>query len=214
MTRPPYSTFSAAAAAVAVCLAGAPAASAGEWRFGISAGAALSKLTISGLPAGEIDRRTGGAVAAIAAFRPSDRWSIEFRPGHAGGGARVVVSGAKAEIVANYFELPLLVTRDLGSSNARPYVFTGVALSSLTSAKAKLPTGSTDIQRDFADSDVSFRLGAGVRRAGSGVQPFVEFDYAWGTKDVNKERSGLGAEVGAIENRSAQIRAGFTFGRR
>lgn len=197
----------------AIALAAASPATAGEKRFGISAGLNLSTLQIAGLSASEVKGRTGGAFAAIFSFRPSDRWSVELRPGFTSGGAKVLVEGASAQIVANYIDVPLLVTRDLGSSRTRPYLLAGVAVSSLTSAKAKLPTGSVDIKRDFEDTDLSFRLGVGIRRSGDGSRPFLEFEYAWGTKDANAKRSGLGAGVGSIENRSAQVRAGVTFGR-
>lgn len=185
---------------------------AAEWRLGGVFGANLGSLEIKGVPDNENKRRTSGAVGALLSLRPSDSWSIELRPGYTGGGAKVVVEGTQATFQAGYLDVPILVTKDLTSGTTRPYLLAGFAFSHLSSAKVKLPTGTVDIKNDFEGSDTSFRIGVGLRAAKSAGQPFLEVEYARGSKNLNSQASGLGAEVGAIKNRGLQIRIGFSAG--
>ena len=185
---------------------------AAEWRLGGVFGANLASLEIKGVPDSENKRRTAGAVGAVLSLRPSDSWSIEVRPGYTGGGAKVVVEGAQATFRAGYLDVPILLTKDLGSGSARPYLLAGFAFSHLSSAKVKLPTGTVDIKNDFEGSDTSLRIGAGFRASKAAGQPFVEVDYTRGFKNLNSQASGVGAEVGAIRNRGLQIRIGFSAG--
>ena len=185
---------------------------AAEWRLGGVFGANLASLEIKGVPDNENKRRTSGAVGAVLSLRPSDSWSIEVRPGYTGGGAKVVVEGTQATFQAGYLDVPVLVTKDLSSGSTRPYLLAGFAFSHLSSAKVKLPTGTVDIKKDFEGSDTSLRIGAGLRLSKSAGQPFLEVEYARGSKNLNSQASGLGAEVGAIKNRGLQIRIGFSAG--
>lgn len=185
---------------------------AAEWRLGGVFGANLASLEIKGVPDSENKRSTRGAVGAVLSLRPSHSWSIEVRPGYTGGGAKVVVEGTQATFQAGYLDVPILVTRDLTSGSARPYLLAGFAFSHLSSAKVKLPTGTVDIKNDFEGSDTSFRIGVGLRASKSAGQPFLEVEYARGSKNLNSQASGLGAEVGAIRNRGLQIRIGFSAG--
>jgi hypothetical protein len=185
---------------------------AAEWRFGGVFGANLASLEIEGVPDSENQGRTRGALGAVIALRPSDSWSIEFRPGYTGGGAKVVVERTQAAFRAGYLDVPILFTRDLTTGSTRPYLLAGFAFSHLSSAKVKLPTGTVDIKDDFEGSDASFRIGAGLRASKSMGQPFIEVEYARGFKNLNSQASGLGADVGAIRNRGLQIRIGFSAG--
>ncbi len=185
---------------------------AAEWRLGGVFGANLASLDIKGVPDNENKRRTSGAVGAVLSLRPSDSWSIEVRPGYTGGGAKVVVQGTQATFQAGYLDVPVLLTKDLSSGSTRPYLLAGFAFSHLSSAKVKLATGTVDIKNDFEGSDTSFRIGAGLRASKSAGQPFIEVEYARGSKNLNSQASGLGAEVGAIRNRGLQIRVGFSVG--
>jgi hypothetical protein len=198
--------------AVVAGLASAGPADAGEFRGGLWAGANIASLEIEGEPESERDSRTAGAFGGVIAWRPGESWSLELRPAYVGSGAKVLVEGNQVEIRASYFELPLLVTRDLGSGRARPYLMAGFALGFRSSAEAVFGGQEQDIADDFAGTDTSLRLGAGLRLAKVAGQPFLEVEYARGFKDLNAQQTGLGADTGAIRNRGVQIRAGFSFG--
>lgn len=199
---------------VGLVLAGliADGAQAGELRLGAWLGPNVASLDIEGVPEAERESRTDLAAGGVLGWRWNSGWSLQLRPSYAGRGARVQIEGAQADISAGYFELPLLVTRELGSGRARPYLLAGAAFAQRTSAKAKFGATEIDIDDDFESSDASLRFGAGLRGNRDGAEPFVEVEYTHGLKDLNTAGAGLGSEVGAIRNRGFQIRAGVSFG--
>lgn len=202
-------TVRALAAAGMAAIAGAATA---EVRLGFSAGLNLASLEIENLPDDEHEGRTAPALGAALSWRPSEAWSLELRPSYVGRGAEVLIAGTQVDVEATLFEFPLLVTRDLGSARVRPYLLAGAALGFLSSAKAVVGTVEEDVEDDFASTDASLRIGAGARLANVSGQPFVEVEYTHGLTDLNEQRGGLGADVGAIRNRGVQIRGGVSFG--
>jgi hypothetical protein len=183
-----------------------------EVRLGVSGGLNVASLEIEDLSDDERDSRTAAAIGAVLAWRPGEAWSVELRPAYVARGAKVLIQGSQVAIEAALFELPLLVTRDLGKGRVRPYLLAGAALAHLTSAKAVLGSVEEDILDDFERTDASLRAGAGLRMANVSGQPFVEVEYTHGLTDLNAENAGLGAGVGAIQDRGVQIRGGFSFG--
>lgn len=194
---------------VALGLALALEARAGELRLGAWGGANVSALEIERLQP-EPDGRTAGALGAVLAFRPGSRWSLELRPSCVGRGASVLVAGSAVEVRASVLELPILVTVDLGQSRLRPYVLAGAALSHVSKATAVSGATEQDIVDDFARTDTTLRVGAGLAWRGASAQPFVEVEYTHGLSDLNGG-TGLGRAVGAIRNRGVQVRGGISF---
>jgi hypothetical protein len=186
-------------------------AAGGELRAGLLAGANLASLQIQDLPAEQREGRTTAVVGGVLAWRPGETWSLELRPSYVGRGARVLVAGESVELRATYLELPLLATAGLELGRARLYALAGGAIGFRTSAEAASSAGEEDIGDDFAGTDTSLRLGAGVRFEAAPAEPFLEGEYCWGLTDLNERAAGLGAGVGAIRNRGFQVRAGVGF---
>jgi Outer membrane protein beta-barrel domain len=178
---------------------------------GVFGGTNLASLDIEGAPKEARERRTALAVGVLLAVRPAEAISIELRPSYVGRGARVLVAGVQADVEADYIELPLVLTGELGHGRVRPYALASAALGFRTSAKTVTPAGKQDIADDFAGTDTSLRLGGGLRLRSASAEPFVEGEYAWGLKNLNTRATGLGAGLGAIRNRGLQIRAGVSF---
>jgi len=197
---------------VGTSLAAATAANA-EARLGAWAGVTFASLEIEDLASGDREGRTTGAFGATLAWRfGDDAWSVELRPGYVGRGAEVRIGGSQVAIEASAFELPFVLTRDLGRGALRPYLLAGAAIGHQASAEAVLGSTRQDISDDFEKTDASLRAGGGLRLGRVSGQPFLEVEYTHGLTDLNAERSGLGGEVGAIRNRGVQVRAGVSFG--
>jgi hypothetical protein len=154
--------------------------------------------------------RTAAALGGVLSYRPGASWSVELRPAWAGAGANVWLLGSSTEIEASYVEVPLLVTYDLLRGKTRPYLLAGGAAAFQTSARAVSAVADLDLSEDFASTDWSIRLGAGVRFSGPAA-PFLEIEYGHGLRDLNAAGTGLGAGLGSIRNRGLQFRAGFAF---
>jgi hypothetical protein len=187
----------------------APAA---EWRLGATGGASLASVRIDDAPVDlQLSSRTSFALGGLVSWRPSGAWSLELRPSYVGRGTGAVIDAADTEIEARFVELPLLLTRELGRGRVRPHLLAGAAIGRMTSARAVSTGTDADVTDDFARTDVSLRLGAGLRFPRSQTEPFVEAEYAWGLSDLNSEAKGLGAGLGPIRNRGLQVRAGISF---
>lgn len=181
------------------------------WRGGVSIDFGRATADISNVPAKDRGYRSVGGAAVSVGYRVNDRLVLELRPGFGTAGAKVL-SAPTVTLKGSSFEVPFLASIDFGTGGTRPYAIGGFGVTFIDSIKAVASSSSQDLKKDFRKSDLTARLGIGVRGSGP-VAAFFEADATWGFRNLNLG-TGLGANAGSVKNRAFHARAGFSFGRK
>ncbi len=195
-------------ASLLVCAALVSAAPAtAELGVGAFAGPNIARLAAPDLQPGiDLRHRTSFAAGGLLSWSPSDRWTLELQPMFVRRGATARDSDEEVDIRIDYFDVPVLVKRDLGQGRVRPYVLGGFGVGFRTAARIINGDEREDIEDDVRGHDWSVRVGAGVRVPAGRAAILLEVDHAWGLVDIN--RSGQPV-FGATKNRGFQLRVGL-----
>jgi hypothetical protein len=192
-----------------VCVALASAAPAtAEISVGAFGGPNIATLAAPDVQLGiELRHRTSFAAGGLLSWTPRAGWTLELQPMFVRRGATARDPDEEVDIRIDYFDVPVLVKRDLGHARVRPYVLGGFGVGFRTAAEIVDGNERQDIEDDVEGHDWSVRLGAGVRVPAGRAAVILEADHAWGLVDIN--RSGQPV-FGATKNRAFQLRVGVS----
>ena len=103
--------------------------------------------------------------------------------------------GAELELKLEYFEVPMMVKFDLGTSDTKPYLMVGPTIGFNMSAKLKAAELEVDIKEDIESVDFGVGFGAGVNVPMGNNSIFLEARYALGLTDIDAADSDKEPEV-------------------
>jgi hypothetical protein len=145
----------------------------------------------------------GFGLGGIVTYELMNGLAIQGEPMIVQKGGKITEFDETFTIKLLYFDIPVLLRYNIAvnSETVLPYVILGPNLGFRTSAKVKLPDGSTDDASDeFSGIDLGLGVGAGVEVPHDNLIFFGETRYVFGLNDINMESG-----ESKVMNRGLQI---------
>jgi len=167
--------------------------------LGVKAGVTIA--TFHGDDAGNPENRTGftaGAQAVLHTFL----FDLQVEGLYVQKGAKDTQNGVEVTDKYDYFEVPVLLRKNLPGIIIKPYLLAGPALAFNTGAKVAGGGHELDVKDSVKDTDVGLVVGAGIANTRNHV--FVEARYTLGMTKVLEDDTD-------VKNGTMMFMAGYSF---
>ena len=137
-------------------------------KIGVRGGINFASGSVTNFPAGsDISSRTAFGLGGVAEIGLSDVIYLQAEPRYIQKGGKIAYSLPISGIAKfNYFEIPISVKAQFGTSALKPYIFAGPTLSFLLMAESESEfqgqISNNDIKNETASTELSLDIGAGV----------------------------------------------------
>jgi opacity protein-like surface antigen len=159
---------------------------------------------------------TGAVLGAVFEYAVNDMVAFQAQPAYCRRGVAIeypfLDSRWKETAKLAYLEIPLLVKLNFGTTNIKPYLFAGLDVAILMSAKGVFDTDGQSVERDldkgdFNNTDLGLDVGAGMEyRLDRSIGLFLDARYSMGITDIN-----IVSDRSSWKSRDIKICAGVLF---
>ncbi len=169
--------------------------------LGLKAGVTIA--TFHGDDAGDPDNRTGFVFGGQVVIH-SPLFDIQAEGLYVQKGAEESADGIEATDKFDYFEIPVLLRKNLPGIVVKPYFLVGPALAFNVNAKVESGALEADVKDDVKDTDVGLVVGVGIQNTRNHV--FVEGRYTLGLGKVPED-----SDHDDVKNGVISFMAGVSF---